>query len=142
MSFPEVSATFTFAKDPPEGGRYIVFNPADRTLAVLGGTQRPVRSPYDRVQFFAFDYPPFGFEDDPMFGSGPKTWTLANSCIVDVFLDHRDDLPVFTIVEKRGKFCRIEQVGGQRIVNGLKDKWLSVECLNRAIAYGTLELLS
>lgn len=132
MSWIDESTTFTLAKDPPPGGKYIVFGPSERM-----GTA----SPYDRVQFFTFIEPPFGFDEDPMFGDR-SGWSLNRVDIIDVFLDHRDDLPIFTIVEKRGKFCRVEQVGGTRKVDRIRQRWLSLESINHALAYGILELLS
>lgn len=128
-----VASTFTIVKRPPKGGRYIVFCPAD--------SRAPIPSPYDRVQFFGFITLPWGINEDPMF-DGVGSWSLSNAEIVDVFMDHRDDLPIFTIVEQRGKHSRVEQVGGERIVARLKGVWLSTESIRRAIAHGTLELLS
>lgn len=132
MSWLDEGATFTLAANPTPGGRYIVFSPSER-----GGN----RSPYDRTQFFTFVKPPYGFDEDPMFGERAG-WTLNGVDIIDVFHDHPDDMPIFTIVEKRGKFCRVEQVGGTRKVDRLRGKWLSIESIAGAISYGVLELLS
>lgn len=126
--------SFTLSKHPPRGGRYITFNPANPD------TRDP--SPYDRVQLFCFRSPPFGFDEDPMFDDTTITWSLSAVHIVDVFLDQRDDLPIFTVVEERGKYCRLTQVGGVRQVRDIQDLWLSVEMVRRALDIGTLELLS
>lgn len=132
MSFPEVADTFTLASHPPRGGRYILFRPSDPS----GGP-----SQYDCVQFFAFTEPPLGWDVDPFF-DGRVGWTLASSVMVDVFMDDRQNLPVFTIVEKRGKFCRVEQVGGDRVVDGLKSKWISTLSISNAVSHGILVMLS
>lgn len=128
-----VSDTFTINTKPPRGGKYIVFCPSEPNGPA---------SPYDRVQFFGFDYPPFGFESDPMFDADMGTWTLAHSHIVDVFMDHREDLPVFTVVEQRGKFSRLRQVGGVRQVSVMCEVWFSSQLIESAIDYGTLVKLS
>ena len=132
MSFPEVATSFTITKVPPQGGRYIVYCPF----------QKGSVSPYDRVQFYAFMNPPGGFDEDVMFESTTRTWTLNGCHIVEVFMDHREDLPIFTIIEKKGKYCRLVQIGGERQVRDVAGLWFSAEMLNRAFAHGTLELLS
>lgn len=127
----QVASTFTIPQHPMTGGEYIVFKDVDFKRS----------SPYDRVTFFAFVRPPFGFDEDPI-STGRGGWTLRDVEMIDVLMDKRDNLPVFTIVEVRGQFCRVEQVAGDRVVNGLKGLWLSTESIVRAINHGTLELLS
>lgn len=77
-----------------------------------------------------------------MFDNSMGSWTLATSHIMEVFLDVREDLPIFTIVEKRGKYCRLAQVGGVRQIRDVAHVWLSIEMIRRAVVHGTLELLS
>jgi len=93
------------------------------------------------VQFFCFPKPPGGFDVDAMF-DGNQMWTLASSHIVDVLLDDRDNLPIFTVSEIRGAYCRLLQVGGTREIKGISQLWMSTQMLELAFDHGTLELLS
>ncbi len=129
MTLGEAS-TFTGAPAPPRGGQYLLFREGDR----------PSPSPYDRVQFIGFHRVP-SFDVDVM-GEGLGGWTLSDTDLVDVFMDQRGDPPVFTVVEVKGKWCRVEQVEGEREVPALARVWLSLACLEYALAHGTLELLS
>lgn len=129
MTFPDLADTFSISRDPgPNKDKYCHMH-VDSFVTTTS------------VRVFAFYEIPSSSNADVLY-DGVGSWSLLNANIVDIFMDALDNLPMFTVVEVNGKYCRVEQVGGDRIVSHLKGMWLSREMIRRGCASGPLERLS